>query len=269
MIDLHSHLLPGVDDGATDLQESLAMCRMAAADGCSAIVATPHLRHERWLNDDRNVLEAKWHEVRTAAAEYIDVLLGGEIAVNSQSASELEELPNCDLVSLCGSRYLLLEFHHRGLGPDPVDLIHELAIAGWRPVIAHPERIPWLADNPRTMDTLIDHGALVQVTAMSVTGECARWVRKATSRWLDEGRVHFVASDAHNTQIRPPGLSKAYRLIASTRGEELAKQLFVENPRAVVENRPWGQVGRPRETDSPEDFEEFRSRQFPSPNHPC
>lgn len=269
MIDLHSHVLPGIDDGARDLQDSLAMCRMAAEDGCSAIVATPHLRHEQWWNGDRNLLEAKWLEVRAAAAEYLDVRLGGEIAVNSQSAGELDLLPDGDLCSLCGSRYLLLEFHHRGLGPDPLDLIHELAIGGWWPVIAHPERIRWLADDPRYLNALVDHGALVQVTAMSVTGECARWVRNATSRWLDEGMVHFVASDAHNTTVRPPGLSRAYRLLASTRGEELANKLLVENPRAVLENRPLGQVGRPSETDLPEDLEELGRQQFPRPSHPC
>ncbi len=267
MIDLHSHLLPGIDDGATDLQDSLAMCRMAADDGCSAMVATPHLRHERWWNNDRDLLEAKWRELRSAAAEVIDVHLGGEIAVNSQSASELDQLPDCDLCSLSGSRYLLLEFHHRGLGPDPLEVIHELAVGGWYPVIAHPERIRWLADDPRYLETLVNHGALVQVTAMSVTGECARWVRNATSRWLDEGIVHFVASDAHNTNNRPPGLSRAYRLIASTQGEELANKLLVENPRAVLENRPLGQVRNASETNPTENFEKLGIRQFPRPSH--
>ncbi len=258
MIDLHSHLLPGIDDGATDLRDALAMCRMAAQDGCSTIVATPHLRHERWENSDRAFLLQKWREVRSAAADYLDVQLGGEIAINSQSVAELDRLPDCDLLSLCGSRYLLLELDSRGLGPDPLDLIYELTIRDWLPVIAHPERIRGLADDLRYLDAMIDHGALMQVTAMSVTGECARWVRDATARMLDRDMVHFVASDAHNTGIRPPGLSRAYNVIASTRGEMVANRLFVENPRSVLENRPLGQSVS--EMDSPETLESARSR---------
>ncbi|MEM7583293.1 MAG: CpsB/CapC family capsule biosynthesis tyrosine phosphatase [Acidobacteriota bacterium] len=252
MIDLHSHLLPGIDDGAASLEEALEMCRMAAEDGCTALIATPHLRHEYWLNDDRDALEALWREVREAAADYLEVFLGGEIAINSDSASELDQLPNGSLLPLAGSRYLLLELNPPGFGPDPLDLIHELSVGGWYPVIAHPERFRWLAGDRRFLHDLIDHGALMQITAMSVTGEAARWVRDCAFQLLDDGAVHFIASDCHNTRIRPPGLSRAYRQIASTRGEAVARELMVENPRAVLENRPIGRAAeRPISTGGP------------------
>ena len=238
MIDLHCHILPAVDDGAADLDGALAICRLAAEDGCTAMVATPHLRHECWSNNDRAHLEHLWHQVRDRASGTIDVHLGGEIAVNSESCREMSLLPEGDLLTLAGSRYLLLEFHYRGMGPDPEELIHELLVEGWYPVIAHPERIPWLANDPRLMQALLDLGALAQVTAVSVINQGGRSAFDAASRMLDAGMVHFVASDAHNTRTRPPGLSQAYRRIAENLGESVAHKLFISNPQAVLEDRP-------------------------------
>ncbi|MEM7355165.1 MAG: CpsB/CapC family capsule biosynthesis tyrosine phosphatase [Acidobacteriota bacterium] len=237
MIDLHSHLLPGVDDGASDLAEALDMCRMAAEEGCTAIVATPHLRHESWENDDRRRLEDLWLELRNAALPLLEVFLGGEIAVNSQSCSELEELPGGDLLSLAGSRYLLLEFHPRGLGPDPEELIHELVVEGWVPIIAHPERFRWLAEDLGFLESLVDIGARVQLTAMSVDGGFGRRIQNLTFRMLDASLVHFVSSDAHGVRFRPPGLAKAYEQVVERCGEATAQRLFVSHPRAVLENR--------------------------------
>lgn len=241
MIDLHCHILPGVDDGAEDLDAALAICRLAAEDGCTAMVATPHLRHELWDNGDRRYLERLWHQIRDLASDVIDVHLGGEIAVNSESCRELSRLPGGDLLSLAGSRYLLLEFHHVGMGPDPEELIHELVVDGWCPVIAHPERIRWLASDPGYLQALLDLGALTQVTAVSLLNMAGRFAFDVASRMLDAGMVHFVASDAHDTRFRPPGMSRAFRRVAETLGEPVARELFITNPRAVVENRALGE----------------------------
>ncbi len=238
MIDLHCHILPAVDDGAADLDDALAMCRLAAEDGCTAIVATPHLRHEFWRNRDRQRLEREWRRIRGLMDGIIDIHLGGEIAVNSESCSEMSRLPASDLLSLAGSRYLLLELHPGAMGPDPEELIHELIVSGWWPVIAHPERIPWLAGDPGYLRALLDLGALSQVTAMSVCGRAGRFAFDCTRRMLDTGMVHFIASDAHDTAIRPPGLSLAYRHVAGAMGEPVARRLLITNPRAVLENRP-------------------------------
>ncbi len=242
MIDLHCHILPAVDDGATDLDAALEMCRLAAADGCTAMVATPHLRHEQWWNGDRPLLERLWRRLKSLASGLLEVHLGGEIAVNSESWSELTLLPDCGLLPLAGSRYLLLEFDPRGLGPNPEDLIHELVVRGWCPVIAHPERIPWLAGDPPFFQALLGQGALAQVTARSLLGGSGRFVGDAAAMMLEAGWVHFVASDAHDTAIRRPGLGQAYRQVARTRGEPVARQLFVANPRAVLDNRPPGEI---------------------------
>ncbi len=243
MIDLHCHILPAVDDGATDLEVALAMCRQAAADGCTAMVATPHLRHELWRNGDRERLKRRWRRLRDLASDVIDVHLGGEIAVNYESCGEMSRLPEGDLLPLAGSRYLLLEFHPRGTGPDPEELIHELVVGGWCPIIAHPERIPWLAGDPRYLETLLDLGALAQITAMSLNNDAGRFAFDSASRMLAADMVHFIASDAHDTTIRPPGLSRAYRRVARILGEPVARRILITNPQAVLANRPLSRQG--------------------------
>jgi protein-tyrosine phosphatase len=238
MIDLHCHLLPGADDGASDLAESLAMCRQAAADGCTAMIATPHLRHEHWWNEDRNFLEKLWRQLRKAVAGILDIHLGGEIAIHSQSVEELDTLPGGALLPLAGSRYLLLEFDRHGLGPPPLDLIHELQVTGWRPIIAHPERIRWLATQPTLLREIVAAGASLQLTAMSLTGRLGKAMQDLCFDLLDAGLVDFVASDAHDTRIRPPGLSEARDLIHQRLGTAAAQQILVDNPSAVLLDRP-------------------------------
>ncbi|MEM6794321.1 MAG: CpsB/CapC family capsule biosynthesis tyrosine phosphatase [Acidobacteriota bacterium] len=243
MIDLHSHLLPGIDDGADDLDQALAMCRLAAADGCTAIVATPHLRHELYWNDERQEIVDLWRRLRDADPG-IEVLLGGEIAVCAESLAEIDLLPGGELLSLAGGRYLLLEFNSRGLGPDPVEMVYELCVLGWRPLIAHPERIPWLARDLDLVAALVDHGAALQLTAMSVTGDLGWRLQERSHEMLDAGLVHVVASDAHNTGSRPPGLARAFDHVRKRCGEETARALFIDHPRTILENKPIEWVAR-------------------------
>lgn len=238
MIDLHSHILPGVDDGAQDLDEAVAMCRQAHRDGCQALVATPHLRHEQWWNGDRGKLEGRFQQLCAAVGDEIELHLGGEIAVSSESCRELEELPHGDLLTLAGSRYLLLELPYHGYGPEPVELVHELVVDGWFPIIAHPERIPWLVEEARLIDRLVEHGATLQLTAKCVTGDYGKHLKQVSCDLLDRGLVHFVASDAHNLRLRSPGLHAAFKTVEKTWGQAAAQQLLVEHPRAVLQDRP-------------------------------
>jgi protein-tyrosine phosphatase len=238
MIDLHAHLLPGIDDGPGTMEEATEMCRVAAEDGIVAAVATPHQHHDLWPNMDREALSALFEELWTTVGGAPTLALGAEIRVDSELLSEMDRLPEGDLLPLAGSRYLLLEFAPFQLGVNPRTLVHELVVAGWRPVLAHPERIPWLAEEPGLLADLVEGGALLQLTAMSVTGELGRSSKVCSSQLLEEGLAHFVASDAHDARVRPPRLSKAYGVIAERWGEERAKRLFVDNPKAVLENRP-------------------------------
>jgi protein-tyrosine phosphatase len=248
MIDLHCHILPAIDDGARSLEEAVAMCRAAAADGCSAMIATPHQRRAGWWNCDR----ARLAELRRALAAAVaaelprfQVLAGAEIRVDGQLLAEVEALAaaadrdaGTGVTPLAGSRYLLLELTGGEAPEAAADLVHELAVAGWRPILAHPEHIPWLAGNLGAVERLVALGALCQVTAMSITGDFGRRAQADTLRLIEAGLAHFVASDAHDLKRRPPGLSRARRAIAARWSEELAARLCTENPRAVLEDRP-------------------------------
>ncbi len=242
MIDLHCHLLPGVDDGANDLAQAVRMCEIAHRDGCRAMVATPHLRHERYENADRRLLEQAHRglceEVHRRFGDELKVFLGGEIAVHSQSLAEIDALPASSLLPLAGSRYLLLELSTHDLGPDPVEMVYELGLAGWRPIIAHPERISWLVSDSGLLAAIVDHGGLLQLTAMSLTGAFGPAIQNAADHMMDQGWVRFVCSDAHDERIRPPGLSAARRRVTKEWGRSVAQAIFERHPRAVLEDRP-------------------------------
>ena len=238
MVDLHAHLLPGVDDGAEALADAVRMCEIAAADGITAAVATPHQRHEWWPNADRNDLVSRFENLLAAVGTKIALAVGAEIRVDSELLAEVDLLPDGSLLPLAGSRYLLLELPPARVGPDPRAVVHELAVAGWRPVLAHPERIPWLAEEPASFAELVERGALLQLTAMSVTGAFGKRAKECCAFLLDNDLAHFVASDAHDESKRPPVLSEAYRFIAGGWGEARARRLTEDNPRAVLEDRP-------------------------------
>jgi protein-tyrosine phosphatase len=237
MIDLHAHVLPGVDDGPATVEEAVAMCRSAAADGVGTIVATPHQYHELWENADRDALAGLLATVRDAVGPAPKLLLGAEVRVDSELLAEVDRLPGGTLLTLAGSHYLLLEFPSLRPATSPRHVVHEVLVAGWRPVVAHPERIPWLAEDLEMLFALHERGALLQVTAASVAGRFGRRPQACCEALLGAGAVALVGSDAHNLTTRAPGLSDARRVIAARWGEELAQRLFVDNPAAVLADR--------------------------------
>ncbi|HUP43344.1 MAG TPA: CpsB/CapC family capsule biosynthesis tyrosine phosphatase [Thermoanaerobaculia bacterium] len=238
MIDLHAHLLPGIDDGPSSLEEAVAMCRAAAEDGCAVVVATPHQRHALWWNGDAERLE----ELRAAvAAELGDaprLLLGAEVRAGEGLLEALERWPRSEVTTLAGSRYLLLELSRVHPDPDPGGLVHELVVAGWRPVLAHPEEIQWLADDLPAIARLVALGATLQITGASLLGAYGRRIQEQARALLDHGLAHFVASDAHDLSGRPPGLAAAAREIARRWGPEVSELLTVTNPQAVLDDLP-------------------------------
>lgn len=235
MIDLHLHLLPGVDDGADDLDEACRMCQLAVEDGCEILIATPHQRHDLWGNRDREVLEERLSRVQEAFGDELALHLGAEIRIDSDLLPELEAAGGP--VPLAGSRYLLLEFDRRGVSPEPLALTHELTVAGWIPIYAHPELIHGL-DDLELARQLVEAGALFQLTAMSVTGDFGSRAQAVCERFLDAGLAHFVASDAHGAGWRPPGLSAARSVLARRWGEEVAERLTRAHAAAVVADEP-------------------------------
>ncbi len=237
MIDLHTHILPHIDDGATSWEVSVAMCRKAAEDGCDVLVATPHQRHPHWWNDDLEDLETARRELQSRLGPHPRILLGGEVRADREILTAIDALASTPTIRrLAGSRYLLLEFGP-SFGPQPETIVHEMRLAGWVPLLAHPECIPWLADDMSRLETLISLGALLQITAMSVCGDFGRGPRDAAMKLLDQGMVHVLASDCHNLDGRPPGLSRAVRVINRRFGQGLSDSITERNPRAIVEDR--------------------------------
>lgn len=246
MIDLHCHILPGVDDGPKTLVEAIAMCRAAAEDGCRAMVATPHQRRGPWWNSDREALSVLARDLQAAVGPEIKILAGGEVHVDSDLLAEVEKLPGGGIFTLAGSRYLLIELDDRHRAGEAISLVHELSVAGWIPVVAHPEFIPWLAGDLELAARLVSLGARLQVTGMSVTGDFGKGPQADTHALIEAGLAHFVASDCHNLTRRPPGLRRAYQAIAAGWGADVARRLVSDNPRAVVQNRPLAEAERPK-----------------------
>lgn len=242
MIDLHLHLLPGVDDGPAALDAALEMCRMARADGCTTLVATPHQRRDEWATGDPARLEAALAELAAAAAAAGGaprLLLGGEVRVDSEILADLDAPDRAGIRTLGGSDALLLEFDPRGIGPEPVELVLELAERGLKTLVAHAELTPffWL-DGDGLLERLVDAGAYLQVTAASLCGDFGRPARLRAWELVEGGLAHVVASDAHRPDWRPPGLSRARRELAAKLGQVAAARLTEENPRALLEGRP-------------------------------
>lgn len=250
MIDIHSHVLPGIDDGTDSLDEAVDFCRAVAEDGITDLVATPHQQVEPWWNDDVDHLADLRRELGEALDdEGIPLRLhpGGEIRIGVDLLDLLDGLDagrRGPIQPLADGRWLLLELSRQVPTPNLEGLMHELVVSGWRPILAHPEDIHWLWDEPEhlhrlhRLHRLVDAGAHFQVTAASVTGHRARVHRERTRSLLDAGLVAFVASDAHNLTRRPPGLAAVADELARHWGADAARLLTRDHPAAVLADRP-------------------------------
>ena len=222
MIDLHSHVLPGLDDGAADLEEALAICRAAAADGIELLAATPHVRHDHPTTPEQ--MEAALAVVQAAAAGTVDLLPGGELDL-AELDRPVDELRRFALAG--NPAYLLVETPYHGWPLDIALRFDRLDADGITPVLAHPERNLDVQQRPELLAGLVERGALIQVTAASVDGRLGRGSQRCVRRLLDAGLVHLIASDAHAPDVRAIGLGPAARAIGDDR---LARWLTDRGP---------------------------------------
>lgn len=244
MIDLHHHLLPGLDDGAKDLSISIAMAQAAAADGITHIVCTPHAS-SRYPFDPALVNE-RFNELREALArEFVSVTLGLGCDFHINYDNVQDALANPKKYSINQTEYLLIELPDLAFPPNMGEILHELRVAGMTPILTHPERNPILQRDPDRLAEWMRHGLLTQVTASSVTGDMGRTAQKMAHRLLADRWVHFLATDAHNMKYRPPRMSEAREWVAKKHGEAYATRLCVDNPLAVFEGRPLGEQDAP------------------------
>lgn len=247
-VDIHSHIIPGIDDGAADMAEALEMLKLAANDWTRYIVATPHFTPAAvrqggatiGINGVRNtssLIRAKTEELTAqAVSKNIDIKLrpGVEVLISPDVPELLE---SGDICSLNGSRYLLVEFPMTIIPSYTSDILYKIQLFGLTPIIAHPERHSEVIKDMSLIGDLVDRGMLLQVNAGSLTGLFGRKIQKLAFKLIKSGLVHFVASDAHSCGGRSPELGIAAGMVEKKFGREVMQNIFYSNGLAVLEDK--------------------------------
>lgn len=235
MIDIHNHILPGIDDGCRSLEESLELARLAVKEGIHDIIATPHHANGRYQNEAEKVRQATAQLNTALAGEGIELRIhtGQEIRVYKEL---LDDLNAGKLLTLAGSRYMLLEFSSSRVPEGIEDLLHELNLAGITAIIAHPERNMELAGNLPRLADLIDRGALAQMTTHSLNGLFGRKIQSISMDMCRSNLIHFLSSDAHHPKERPFFLQAAATHIMKKLGGE-TYSYYKENAHRVLHNQ--------------------------------
>jgi protein-tyrosine phosphatase len=235
MIDLHSHLLPGLDDGAANMACAIEMAHAFVADGVEVVACTPHILPGLYHNAGPQIRQAVTDlQLRLDEAEIPLRLVAG--ADNHITPEFVRGLKSGHLLSLHDSRYVLMEPPHHVAPARLEDLFFELLVAGYVPILTHPERLTWIRDHYSKMQRLAEAGVWMQVTSGSLSGAFGRDARYWAERMLDEGRVHILATDAHDVRRRPPDLSRGRDLAAKRLGDSEATHLVFTRPRGILVN---------------------------------
>jgi protein-tyrosine phosphatase len=230
LIDIHSHILPGLDDGAQTLADSVAMLEIAAAGGTTDIVATPHANSQFAFQPDR--ISQRLAEV-AAAAPRVRIYSGCDFHLQYENIQDAIEHPTKYTIN--HRNYLLVEFSDLIIFHTTRQIFAQLRAAGMIPVVTHPERNWLLQKRFEALGEWVADGACLQVTAQSLVGRFGRHARAFAKKLLKHDLVHFIASDAHDSIDRTPDLREAFALVADRYGPKRAERLFVTNPRAALE----------------------------------
>ena len=233
MIDLHSHVLPNLDDGAKNLEEAVEMCRMAAGDGIRILAATPHYRPKVYENGEENIFSAvsRLQEVLDREGISLKLVPGVDILISPEVIPFLERNPGLTF----GGRYALVELPAQFVPPSTEDFFFRMRLKGFTPILTHPERNAEIQNNMRILEGMVDKGVLIQVTAMSLTGEFGDHIGVIAIRMVKSGLAHLIASDAHSARHRVPILSKARRILEDLVGHEKARMMVEETPRRILQ----------------------------------
>ena len=236
MIDLHCHLLPGIDDGARDLEEALSMARMAVEEGITHAAMTPHVTPGTY-DIDRASIESAVAAYRSAlgyAGIGLEIFVGGEVRIGPEVLDLVAESRVPYLGTWEDEPVMLLEFPHTLIPPGSDKLVDWLRREGIRPLLAHPERNPDIARDPERLGDFVEQGCLVQVTAGSLTGDFGEAFQSAAMALLESGWTTVLASDAHRADRRTPMIEAGRRMAAKIVGEEASWRMVRETPAKIL-----------------------------------
>ena len=231
MIDLHSHILPELDDGARSLEDSLAMARMAVDSGVTTMAATPHCGSDR-----RKSVFAAWDLLREALEESgipLDLYTGMEIFGTPDTPRLLRE---GRLLTLNDSRYPLIEFSFRSDGEEETRILERICRDGFRPLVAHPERYSYVQRNPRWVDRWVRMGCLIQVNRGSLFGRFGASAQKMAVELVDRGIATLIASDAHGPRVRTTWMADVEKMLSAEFSTRCARTLLKKNPEKILNN---------------------------------
>lgn len=243
MIDIHHHLLYGLDDGAADIETSLQMAEMAIKDGITHIVCTPHANSEYEFRPEENT--ARLACLREKLGDRLTLGLGCDFHLSYDNIEDA--LAHPAKYAINGKQYLLVEFPDFGIPQNISTSFYQMSVAGMVPIITHPERNLTLMQNMERLSEWIRMGCLVQVTAGSLFGRFGKGPQRIARELLHRRWVHVIATDAHNTTSRPPVMSKAFDFLSDEYGEDEAKRLCEKNPRAIFLGEPLAEQPAPQE----------------------
>ena len=234
MVDIHSHILPEVDDGPKSWDVSVAMCRAAAADGITHMVATPHA-NDRY-HYDREYLQGLVAHLQQLVGDAPKLSLGCDFHLSYDNIQDALANPTRYVIE--GTRYLLVEFSNYSIPEGTTDSFIKLGDCGITAILTHPERNPILRESPQRVVEWVEQGCIVQVTGSALTGFWGERTLRAAHWLLEHQAVHVLATDAHDTEKRIAVLSTARDAAAEICGQEIAEAMVEANPRAIITNQP-------------------------------
>jgi protein-tyrosine phosphatase len=230
MVDIHSHIVFGVDDGAQTIEDSIAMLEIAAESGTTDIVATPHSDHR--FQYDADLIKERIAEMQARMGDRIRIHKGCDFHLHYDNIETCKT--DKERFTINGHQYLMVEFAESAIPKTIGDVFLDMISNGVTPVITHPERNALLMSRVKEMTQWVRYGCLIQVTAQSFTGRFGKAAEKGCKLLMQQNLVHFIASDAHDTEWRPPDMREPRQIVASTYGEDVAERLFTTNPRMTL-----------------------------------
>lgn len=233
MIDIHSHILPGIDDGAKTVEDSLEMAKLAVEEGIHTIIATPHHRNSKYTNPKQEIV-SRVEELKKqlqAANIQLKILPGQETAINGEL---IEDYLKGEILPLNQTQYLFVELPSNHVPRYTKQMLFDLQLKGLIPIIVHPERNQEIHERPEKLYELVEKGALAQLTTGSLCGRFGKKIKSFSEQLIEANLVHFIASDAHNVSSRAFHIGQAFDIVRSKYGADY-ESMFVENAELLIE----------------------------------